>query len=267
MYFKKNKLSVACLGLSLAAALSACSVTAPRSATADPQDPWEGMNRHTQAFNDNLDDYVMKPLAQGYNWIMPDFAHHAVTNFFSNLDDIGVTANDALQGKLDQSWQDGARLLVNTTAGLGGFIDWGSEMDLPKHNEDFDQTLGQWGVGTGPYLVLPLFGPSSARGFLGLLTDLALNPISYTGIYFGSNNYVSYAVSGGLGVLKAVDTRSNYLGLEKVASEAALDRYDFFKNAYFERRNYLVNDGNVPEEDVLKFEEEKGQGMGPISPY
>jgi phospholipid-binding lipoprotein MlaA len=139
-------------------------------------------------------------------------------------------------------------------------------IDLPKHNEDFDQTLGYWGVSTGPYIVLPFFGPSSPRGITGLLGDAALNPISYTGLYFGSN-YVATAVSGGLGTVKAIDVRSDNLATEKVASEAAVDRYDFFKNAYFLRRNYLVEDGNVPDEDVLKYEDQEGKGLGPVSPY
>ncbi len=262
MHNKKNKTRTI-IATAMLSLLNACATTHGN----DPKDPWEGWNRGAQSFNDGLDNYVMKPLAKGYDWVMPGFAHHGVTNFFSNLDDIGVTANDVFQGKFSQSGLDGARLLVNTTAGVGGLIDVGTMIDLPKHNEDFDQTLGIWGVSAGPYLVLPFFGPSSPRGVFGLIGDAAMNPISYTGIYFGTTTYVSYAVSGGLGVLKAVDTRANNLGLEKVISEAAIDRYEFFKNAYISRRNYLIHDGNVPEEDVLKYEEKNGTGMGPFSPY
>ena len=120
---------------------------------------------------------------------------------------------------------------------------------------------------SGPYLVLPFFGPSSPRGFAGLVSDAALNPISYTGIYFGTSSSVASAVSGGLGALKAIDSRANNLGLEKVVSEAAIDRYAFFKNAYQSRRNYLIHDGNVPEDDVLHFDENDNKGLGPISPY
>jgi phospholipid-binding lipoprotein MlaA len=119
----------------------------------DERDPWEGWNRDVQSFNDTLDEYVMKPVAKGYRWIMPGFADTAVTNFFSNIDDIGVTINDFLQGKFGQSGEDGARFLVNTTAGIGGLIDVASMIDLPKHEEDFGQTLGVWGVSTGPYMV------------------------------------------------------------------------------------------------------------------
>ncbi|MDD4915142.1 MAG: VacJ family lipoprotein [Methylococcales bacterium] len=235
----------------------------------DPTDPWAGWNRGAQAFNDRLDKYIMKPVAQGYQDVMPDLAHHAVTNFFSNIDDIGVLTNDSLQGEFLQSGQDTARLLVNTTAGVGGLIDVGSMIDLPKHTADFDQTLGKWGVDAGPYLVLPFFGPSSPRGLAGLLGDLALNPISYTGIYFSNDMGMAYAVSGGLGALKAIDTRSNNLGLEKVINEAAMDRYEFIKNAYIARRKYLVNGRTMPEEDdVLKYlDSSKENNMAPVPHY
>ena len=208
----------------------------------------------------------MKPVAKGYDQVMPDFAHHAVTHFFSNIDDIDVFVNDALQGKFVQSGEDTARLLVNTTVGIAGFIDVGSMIDLPKHNEDFDQTLGIWGVPTGPYLVLPFFGPSSPRGAAGLLGDAALNPISYTGIYF-SSTLTAYAVSVGVGGLKAIDTRANNLVLEKVIDEAAIDRYEFLKNAYIQRRNYLVHDGHVPEIDVMDYYKKNVDDLGPVSPF
>jgi phospholipid-binding lipoprotein MlaA len=231
--------------------------------TPDPEDPWESWNRSMQSFNDNVDDYVMKPVAKGYDWIMPDFADQGVTNFFSNLDDIGVFTNDLLQGKLLQSGMDSARFLVNTTAGVAGLVDVGSMIDLPKHNEDFDQTLGVWGVPTGPYLVLPFFGPSSPRGVFGLVGDAAMNPITYAGFYLNPE-WIGAAVSLGSGALKVVDFRSDLLGMEKVATEAALDRYQFFRDAYLSNRNYLVKDGNVPEDDVLKFEDMKDEGFGPL---
>ena len=253
MQNNKNQYYKTLLVLAVLGVINGCATTN----VTDPKDPWVGWNRSMQSFNDHLDSYVIRPVASGYNTVMPEFAHQAVTNFFSNLDDIDVVANDALQGKLSQSGQDSARLLVNTTAGIGGLIDVGTMIDLPKHNEDFDQTLGYWGVPTGPYLVLPLFGPSSPRGFFGLLGDAALNPISYTGVYFGSSSSLSYEVSGGLGALKAINTRANNLGLEKLANEMSSDRYQLFKDAYIARRNFLVHDGNVPDDDVLKFEEKE----------
>ncbi|MCQ8127223.1 MlaA family lipoprotein [Methylomonas rivi] len=230
----------------------------------DPSDPWEGWNRGMQSFNDGVDDYVMKPVAEGYRWITPDFVDQGISNFFSNIGDIRVTINDALQGKFAQSAFDGTRFLLNSTLGLAGFVDLASNVDLPKHHEDFDQTLGYWGVPTGPYLVLPLLGPSSPRGVLGVAGDVAMNPISYTGIYFASST-VSTAVSGGLGALNAADLRADNLETERIASEAALDRYAFFRGAYFSQRNYLVNDGNVPADDVLNLDEQ--EGLSPVQPY
>ncbi|MGZ4960642.1 MAG: MlaA family lipoprotein [Methylomonas sp.] len=231
----------------------------------DPQDPWEDWNRNVQSFNDDVDDYVMKPLAHGYRWITPDFVDKGITNFFSNIEDIRVFINDALQAKFLQSGQDTARFLVNTTAGVGGFFDVASNIDLPKHKEDFDQTLGVWGMPIGPYIVLPLLGPSSPRGVLGIVGDVAMNPISYTGIYFPSTA-VSTAVSGGLGATNAIDLRADNLETEKVATEAAIDRYSFFRGAYFSQRDYLVHDGNLPEEDVLDLNEDE-EKLSPVNPY
>lgn len=221
----------------------------------DGRDPWESWNRGVQDFNDGLDKYAIKPVAQGYQWITPDFVDEGVTNFFSNIDDISVTINDLLQFKLEQTGSDGARFLVNTVAGVGGLIDVASLIDLPKHREDFDQTLGVWGVPTGPYLVLPLFGPSSPRGVCGLVGKAAMNPISYID---------SAAVTGGLFTLNTIDVRSDNLTTEKIIDEASTDRYEFLKNAYFQNRDYLVHDGNVPESEDFDLDEES---QGPINPF
>lgn len=216
------------------------------------QDPWETWNRKVQTFNDNLDNYVMKPTAKGYRWITPVIIDQSITNFFSNINDVGVTLNDLMQGKLKQSSLDGARFLVNSTAGVGGLIDVASMIDLPKHNEDFEQTLGVWGVPTGPYMVLPFFGPSSPRGAAGLLGDVLLNPVSYIGLP---------AVSTGLFVVNTTDQRADNLGTEKIAQEASIfGRYEFFRDAYIAKRRNLVLDSEViedPEFDLDDFEEEE----------
>jgi len=128
-----------------------------------PNDPLYPWNRGTQSFNDNVDKFVLKPLAQGYEYVTPEFVDQGVTNLFSNINDIGVTVNDMLQFKMLQSGMDMSRLLINTSVGVGGLVDVADMVDLPKHNEDFGQTLGYWGIPSGPYLVLPLFGPSSPR--------------------------------------------------------------------------------------------------------
>jgi phospholipid-binding lipoprotein MlaA len=235
--------------------LEGCATTAK-----DPKDPWEGWNRGVQIFNDKFDDYAMKPIAEGYQWITPSFVDLGVSNFFSNINDIGVTINDLLQFKIEQTGMDGSRFLVNTITGVAGFIDVATTMDLPKHNEDFDQTLGVWGVPAGPYLVLPFLGPSSPRGVGGLIGDGAMNPISYL---------IGSGVAGGLYVFNGVDLRADNLTNEKVASEAAVDRYAFFKSAYFQQREYLIHDSNMPEEsDLLDIDEDlKKENLAPVKPY
>lgn len=250
------------LNIAAAAVLLSGCATLPVS---DARDPWEGWNRKVQVFNDRVDDYVMKPVARGYRWITPSFVDRGVTNFFSNIADIRVFINDALQAKVLLTGMDSARFLVNTVAGVGGLFDVASEIGLPKHKEDFDQTLGYWGLPSGPYLVLPLLGPSTPRGVLGLLGDVATNPISYTGVYL-TPAFTSTAVSTGLGALNAADMRADNLETEKIASEAAIDRYGFFRGAYFSQRDYLINDGNVSPEDELNLDEAE-ENLSPVSPY
>jgi len=214
------------------------------SARHDPRDPLEGWNRSVQSFNDHLDDYVMKPVSRGYQWVTPSFVDKGVTNFFNNIDDIAVVANDLLQAKFIQSGKDTGRFLINTTAGLGGLFDVASKVNLTKNNEDLDQTLGFWGLPTGPYLVLPLLGPSSPRGVVGIGGNTVANPINWITPW-----YVPFSV----GVLNTLDTRADLLSATKIADEASVDRYEFIRNAYFQQREYLVHDGNPPlDEDLEK---------------
>jgi phospholipid-binding lipoprotein MlaA len=213
----------------------------------DSRDPWEGWNRGVQSFNDGLDDYFMKPVAKGYQWVAPKVVDKGVTNFFSNVDDVSVIANDLLQFKLVQTGQDLGRLIVNSTIGMAGFVDVAEKLDLPKHYEDFDQTLATWGVPAGPYLVLPVIGPGSPRGVVGFAGDTAANPI----------NYITPAgIPWGAGAGRFVDVRADMLSATKIADEASVDRYEFIRNAYFQQRNYLIHDGNPP------LEEDFGGGEG-----
>lgn len=214
----------------------------------DPRDPIEPFNRGVQKFNDTLDDYVMKPLAKGYQWVTPDFVDQGVTNFFNNLGDIAVTFNDLLQFKFKHGGQDAARLALNTTLGVGGLVDVAARLGLERHEEDFGQTLAVWGVPDGPYLVLPFLGPTTPRDALGSVADGFLNPISYTVL----------PARVGLYGLKTVDMRADSLKETEVLDEAALDRYSFIRNAYFQRREYLVYDGEPPlrEEEFEEFEKE-----------
>lgn len=233
----------------LAAVLAGCATT--EMVSHDPRDPWEDWNRSVQSFNDELDDYVMKPMAEGYQWIAPAFVDQGVTNFFSNVDDIAVTLNDLLQQKFEQSGMDAGRFLVNTTAGVIGFVDVASMLDLPKHNEDFDQTLGTWGVPTGPYVILPFLGPSTPRGISGLAADSAMNPFSYMGVMpVGSPTAISTGVYGA----RMIDARADLLSSTKIVDEAALDRYEFIRNAYFQQRNFLVYDGSPPYQEGYEDE-------------
>jgi phospholipid-binding lipoprotein MlaA len=268
----RNKIQVQWLvGLAFSFLLAGCATTKTDG------DPLEAWNRGAQVFNDKFDKYAMKPIAQGYYWVTPEFVDQGLSNFFSNLNDIAVTINDLLQFKFAQTGKDGARFLVNSTAGVGGLVDVAALVDLEKHHEDFDQTLGVWGVPTGPYFVIPLIGPSSIRGVTGLIGDAAANPATYVGFgtFPGMDNAVETAISSGLYVLNVIDKRSDNLGTEKVVSEAAsVDRYEFIKNSYFQRRNYLVNDGNLPqnEDDPLEnFDggstKPEGGSLAPLDPY
>ena len=224
--------------------LAGCASTA--TAVSDQNDPWTGWNRGTQTFNDNLDKAILKPMAKGYQWITPDFVDEGVTNFFSNINDIGVTLNDLLQFKLTQSGMDASRFLINSTAGVAGFIDVAKMIDLPKHSEDFGQTLGFWGVPSGNYLVLPFFGPSSPRDTVGLVGDALLNPLTYVSVFGGA---AATAATAGSRVVDVTDKRANLMTTEKIVDEGAVDRYDFIKNSYEQNRDYLIHDGNPEDAD------------------
>ncbi|TAN64989.1 MAG: VacJ family lipoprotein [Methylobacter sp.] len=225
------------------------------SSKVNEKDPWEGWNRGTQDFNDGLDKAVIKPVAKGYLWITPKFVDDGISNFFSNMNDIGVTINDFLQLKMAQGGMDASRFLINTTAGVVGFIDVAKMIDLPKHNEDFGQTLGFWGVPSGNYLVVPFLGASSPREVAGAVGDALFNPLTYTFVFAGGGAAVS-AVNAGAKTVDVTDTRADLMPTEKLVDEASVDRYSFIKNAYQQRREYLLHDGNVPEEEELQLEDE-----------
>lgn len=203
----------------------------------DRRDPLEPMNRGIYQFNDVVDKAVIKPVAQGYKAILPQPVRTGVSNFFSNLDDAVVVVNDVLQFKLERSVTDLFRLITNTTIGLAGLLDIATPMGLEKHNEDFGQTLGYWGVGNGPYLVLPFLGPSSFRDGVGRVVDWQYDPLSqhpreqerYTGI-----------------AVKVESVRARMLDTDKLLDDAAIDPYVFVRDAYLQRRNSLVYDGNPP---------------------
>ncbi len=164
-------------------------------------DPWSGMNKRIYAFNYHFDRYVFLPVVRGYQWIMPGFAEKGVSNFFNNMRDVRTLANSILQLKPEKAAQATGRIMVNTTVGLAGLVDVATNMGIPRPQEDFGQTLGRWGVGPGPYLVVPLLGPSNLRDAIGLIPDAYLqNQIYQEVIASGVNDYIF--------LLDAIDTRS-----------------------------------------------------------
>ncbi len=205
----------------------------------DPRDPFEGFNRGVYAFNSDFDNKVAKPVAEGYQKVVPQTARTGVSNFFSNLDDVIVLVNDVLQLKGAKAASDFSRLAWNTTAGLFGLIDVATPMGLPKHNEDFGQTLGYWGVPSGPYLVLPFLGPSDFRDGTGDLVD-------YTQVDQLNRIKPYHPTRLAVEALGAVNTRTNLLRASNLLDQAALDPYIFMREAYFQRRRSEIYDGNPP---------------------
>lgn len=224
--------------LPILAALTLASGCASNRAS-NPADPLEPFNRGVYQFNDAIDKAITKPIAQGYDTVMPGIGKTAVSNFFSNLDDIIVTTNDFLQLKIVQGILDATRFAVNTTVGIYGLIDVGSHVGLEKHNEDFGQTLGKWGIGNGPYIVLPILGPSTLRDSVGLYADS--RPSKLRRVEHMRTRNQLYASN-------AISRRAQVLDQEKILDEAAVDRYEFIRDAYLLRRQSLVYDGNPPRE-------------------
>ena len=216
----------------------------------EPHDPFESYNRAIYSFNEEFDEAIGKPVAEFYRDVLPKPVNKGMTNFFSNINDVTVLANDILQLKAMQAMQDTARIFFNTTIGLLGFIDVASHMELPKHNEDFGQTLGYWGVPNGPYFVLPFFGPSTIRDSAGLGVDYAV-------FYPIFNRIDNSTVQWSLFALDLIDQRADLLGASKLLEVAALDPYAFTREAYLQRRRYFVYDGNPPMEDFYDEEIEQ----------
>lgn len=200
-------------------------------------DPFEGFNRAIYKFNDYVDRGVLKPVARAYDKVMPGFVKKVVSNFFRNLFEPTVIINDVLQAKFKQTASDTARFIVNTTAGIGGFFDVASHVQLPAHNEDFGQTLGYWGIGEGPFIVWPFFGPRNVRDSFGMAVDWYTDPITYI---------ESDKARWGLRVLQVIDTRTQLLKASTVLEQATDDQYLFVREAYRQRRRNLIYDGAPP---------------------
>ena len=217
-------------------ALVGLSLLPAMSQAASEEDPWESFNRPIFRFNDTVDTYALKPIAQGYRAVTPQFLEDGVHNVFGNIGDVGNLANNLLQGKLHNAGVDTGRLIFNTTFGLLGFFDVAKHMGLRKNDEDFGQTLGVWGLNSGPYLVIPFLGPSTVRDAGGRIPDSFLAPYGYM------DHVPTRNVTRGVQV---VDTRAKLLQAERLISG---DKYIFIRNAYLQNREFKVKDGQVEDD-------------------
>jgi phospholipid-binding lipoprotein MlaA len=227
--------------LAFAVFVAAMSMTGCASTANNPRDPFEGFNRAMFSVNEGIDT-VAKPVAQGYDAVVPYLVKTGVGNFFGNIADVWIAVNNFLQGKITEGASDVARVMVNTTVGIAGLIDVASSLELEKHAEDFGQTLGKWGVGEGPYLYWPFIGPRNVRDTFGFVVDAYADPVVHV-----HDEPVRYSLAG----VRFVDLRASLLPTDKVIEEAAFDKYSYIRNAYFQMRRHAVYDGNPPplEED------------------
>lgn len=225
--------------------LTGCA-TIPAGSEPDPRDPLESFNRSMFAVNDALDRSVARPVARGYVRVVPQPVRTGVGNFFNNLAYPSTVANSLLQGKFSQFGNDFGRLVVNTTIGIGGLFDPATQMGLDMNDEDLGQTLGKWGVPPGPFLMRPIFGPSTFRDTFGDVADFYIDPKHYV-----TNPWVKY----GLYIQELVHRRAQLLAAEAV-QDSAYDPYAFMRNAWLQRREYLIRDGAVDEDVEIEIEED-----------
>ncbi len=217
--------------------LQACATVA----NPDPRDPMESWNRGVFQFNDAVDRAVVKPVATAYRDVLPHWMRTGVNNFFGNLEDFWSGVNNALQLRGRDTADSFGRVLINTTMGLGGLLDVASEMNMERHSANFGLTLGRWGVGPGPFVVIPFLGSSTLRDTVALSVDIPANPV---------RRVEDNPTRDGLTLLNLIDTRATYLRAGEVVEDAALDKYSFTRDAFLQRRRNLVYDGNPPEEDL-----------------
>lgn len=229
--------------------------TLPEGASADPRDPFEPLNRSVYAFNDGLDRAVLKPAAQGYKKVTPQFVQTGVSNFFSNAKYPVTLVNNLLQGKVGAAASDTARFVLNTTFGLGGLLDPATLSGLDRNDEDFGQTLGKWGVPPGPYLMVPFLGPYSLRDGLGSFVDDFAEPRAY--LEDDSTRWTLWAAD-------KFERRVRLLDADTLLERTG-DPYAFLRSAYLQRREYLVRDGDVPPEEI-EFEDDAADAGDGVTP-
>jgi phospholipid-binding lipoprotein MlaA len=228
-----------------------------RKSAGQKKDPWERWNRKVFAFNDALDQRVLKPVATGYQKVVPGFVRNMVHNFFGNFEDAWSVVNHLLQGKGQSAFEMFVRVNTNTFFGIGGLFDVASEAGIERQPEDFGQTLGVWGFGSGPYVVWPVLGPSTVRDSIGLPLDRSATPALVL--------RPDLAGKMELYTAQLVDTRASLLGASKVLDEIALDKYSFVRDAYLARRRSLVYDGNPPDDEAPSREDDDDAAPAPAA--
>lgn len=252
---RRARLGAVLLAASLAGGLGGCASAPPAPGAppvgSNPADPWEAFNRRVYAFNDALDEAILKPVAIAYRDNVPELVRRGVGNVLGNIGDAWSAVNHLLQGKVEASLNMGTRFFVNTFMGLGGLLDPATEMNLVRRSEDFGQTLGVWGVGPGPYVVWPLLGPRTVRDSFGTLVDRPFEPSRVPPTEAGR-----YATAA----LAVLNTRTNLLSASDLLNQVALDRYVFLRDAYLQRRLDAVYDGAPPME-TFDDEAEEAQGQ------
>ncbi len=246
------KMRTTALALLLAGAMSGCATGPDRK----PGDPLEPMNRQIFKFNDALDRTIAQPVAKGYQKVTPQPLRQAISNFFSNLGDLGNAANNLLQLKITDATEDVMRFAMNSTFGIGGLLDFATPAGLPKHHEDFGLTLGRWGVPAGPYLVLPLFGPSSVRDSTGYVVDFRFNLI----------HYMEPAVRNPMYIAQFISARADLLGASSLLEAAALDKYSFVRDAYTQQRQSLLRGSGSTPAPLPNYGDPDAQGGAGAAP-
>jgi len=209
------------------------------ASSGNPKDPIEGFNRAMYGFNEALDTAAIKPVAKGYDAILPSPIKSGVSNFFGNVDDVFIGVNNLLQGKGITAASDLGRFVVNSTVGIFGLFDFASKIGLEKHDEDFGQTFGRWGIGPGAYVVVPFFGPRNVRDTVGLALDVKADPVAHITKVRARNTLL---------VTRVISDRAQMLPADKVIEAAALDKYAYIRDGYLQRRRNLVYDGEPPRE-------------------
>ena len=251
-----SRVRCALAALAFAGWLVGC-VSVPADAGRNPADPWETYNRQMFEINDRVDRAVLKPLAKAYVEVVPQPVRDCASNLFSNLNDVPNALNNLLQAKPGRAVSDICRVVINSTVGLLGCFDVASKMGLEKSDEDFGQTLGRWGVGQGSYFVWPLLGPSTVRDSVGRVAGFYTDPLDRV------DHVRTRSVITGV---RVIDLRAGLLPAEKVIDGAALDRYQFIRDAYFQRRLNLVHDGNPPRVRDEDDEPEKPADRPAVTP-